>query len=93
MSVFEITLLFCFGVSWPISIAKALRTRVVAGKSPLFMAIVIAGYASGIVHKALYSLDWVITLYALNLVMVAIDPGLYVRFSKKGDGLIPRSMP
>jgi hypothetical protein len=54
MSVFEITMLFCFGVSWPISIAKALRTRVVAGKSPLFMAIVIAGYASGIIHQAFF---------------------------------------
>jgi hypothetical protein len=82
MSVFEIIMLLCFGVSWPISIAKALRTRVVAGKSPLFMAIVIAGYASGIVHKLLFSFDWVIVLYALNLVMVCVDLGLYMRFSK-----------
>jgi len=74
-------MLLCFGISWPISIAKSLRTRVVAGKSPLFMAIVCLGYLSGIAHKALVSFDWVIALYALNLMMVATDLYLYVRYS------------
>lgn len=81
MSVFEIVMLTCFGISWPLSIAKALRTRVVAGKSPLFMSIVIAGYASGVIHKLLFSLDWVIALYLLNLCMVAVDLALYLHFS------------
>jgi hypothetical protein len=80
MSVFEVGMLLCFGVSWPVSIAKALRTKVVAGKSPLFMAIVCLGYLSGIVHKVLYSRDWVITLYALNLVLVAVDLYFYFRY-------------
>ncbi len=80
MSVFEVLMLVCFGISWPISIAKSLRTRVVAGKSPLFMSILIVGYACGIAHKALHSCDWVIALYALNLVLVATDLGLYFRF-------------
>jgi hypothetical protein len=84
VSMFEIMMLLCFGVSWPISIAKTLRSKTVAGKSPLFMGIVIAGYASGILHKILFSRDWVVTLYAINLVMVAIDLGLYFRFSKTG---------
>jgi hypothetical protein len=85
MSVFEVLMLVCFGVSWPISISKALRTKVVAGKSPIFMIIVILGYASGITHKLLYSRDWVIMLYGLNLIMVAIDLVLYFRFCDK-DG-------
>ena len=80
MSIFEAFMLICFGVSWPISIAKALRTRVVTGKSPVFMAIVIIGYASGITHKLLYSQDWVIILYAANLIMVAVDLALYLKF-------------
>ena len=46
MSFFEATMLICFGISWPVSIAKALRTKVVAGKSPLFMAIVCLDYLS-----------------------------------------------
>jgi hypothetical protein len=82
MSVFEIIMLICFGVSWPISIFKALRTKVVAGKSPLFMSIVIMGYASGIVHKILFSMDWVIFLYVLNLLLVAVDLSIYFRYSR-----------
>ena len=84
MSVFEIVMLVCFGVSWPVSIAKALRTRVVVGKSPLFMAIVCAGYLSGILHKWFFARDWVILLYAANCVMVAIDLALYHRFKPAG---------
>lgn len=76
-------MLLSFGISWPISITKALRTKVVAGKSPVFMVIIIAGYGFGIIHKALYSFDWVIYLYALNLVLVAIDMLLYFRYSKR----------
>ena len=85
MSIFEILMLACFGISWPISIYKSLKTRVVAGKSPLFMSIVMLGYAAGITHKILYSRDWVIALYALNLLLVAVDLALYFRLSKSGD--------
>jgi hypothetical protein len=77
MSIFEAVMLTCFGVSWPVSIAKSLRTKIVTGKSPLFMIIVCAGYLSGIIHKLLFSLDWVIVLYAINLILVATDLSLY----------------
>ncbi len=80
MSFFEAVMLLCFGVSWPISIAKSLRTKKVAGKSPLFMIIVFLGYLSGIVHKLLYDLDGVIVLYILNAVLVAVDLGLYFHY-------------
>jgi hypothetical protein len=83
MSIFEGLMLVCFGLSWPISIAKALRTKTVSGKSPLFMSIVIAGYASGIIHKVLYARDWIIILYIINLILVAIDMSLYFNYSKK----------
>lgn len=83
VSVFEIVMLVCFGVSWPISIAKALRTKTVTGKSPGFMAVVCLGYMSGMLHKVFYASDWVIVLYGLNLVMVAIDLGLYFRYSRQ----------
>lgn len=83
MSIFEVLMLVCFGMSWPFSIAKAIRTKTVAGKSPLFMGIVIAGYVFGIIHKVVYSFDWVIYLYALNLVLVAFDMSLYFRYSDR----------
>lgn len=84
MSIFEAIMMTCFGLSWPISISKAVRTKIVAGKSPLFMSILLAGYASGIIHKALYSRDWIIWLYILNMTMVAIDLTLYFRYLPKG---------
>jgi hypothetical protein len=78
-------MLLCFGLSWPVSIAKAIRTKKVSGKSPMFMSIVIAGYVSGIMHKIFFSFDWVIWLYGLNMVLVAIDMSLYFRYSKRVD--------
>ena len=83
MSIFEVIMLICFGISWPVSIAKTLRTRVVAGKSPLFMAVVCLGYVSGVIHKALFSFDWVIALYAMNMVLVAVDLSLYFLYVPK----------
>lgn len=80
MSIFEAIMLVCFGTSWPLSIIKTLRTKVVEGKSPLFMAIVGIGYVSGIIHKIVFSFDWILLLYILNLVMIAIDLGLYYRY-------------
>ena len=47
------------------------------------MAILCCGYACGILHKALYSQDWIIALYALNLVLVATDLALYYRYMPK----------
>ena len=38
-SVWEVLFLLCFAISWPVSIAKSLRTKVVIGKSPLFMSL------------------------------------------------------
>jgi hypothetical protein len=81
MSFFEIGMLVCFGVSWPISIAKTLRTRNVSGKSPVFLAIICLGYGFGIAHKLIHSPDWVTGIYALNLFMVAFDLGLYFKFA------------
>jgi urea transporter len=82
MSIFEATMLICFGLSWHVSIIKSLRTRIVVGKSPLFMAMVCVGYLSGIIHKAVHSPDWIAGLYCLNMVLVAIDLALYLKFSR-----------
>ena len=83
MSPFEAAMLICFGLSWPISILKALRTRKVEGKSPLFMLILMVGYSMGILHKAFFNMDWVVSLYVLNLCMVGFDLLLYYRYLPK----------
>jgi len=79
VSVFEITMLVCFGAAWPVSIYKSLKTRAVAGKSLFFLIIVLVGYVAGILHKAIFQYDLVIFLYGLNALMVGIDILLYLR--------------
>lgn len=79
-SIFEILFLLCFSVSWPVSICKSLRTKIVKGKSPMFMSIIMLGYVFGVIHKLLYSYDYVIFLYILNFTLVGIDLLLYFRY-------------
>lgn len=83
MSIFEGLMLICFGLSWPISIWKSVRIKRVEGKSPLFMSVVCLGYLSGIVHKILYSYDWIIVLYMVNMFMIMIDLALYAHYNRR----------
>ena len=80
MSIAEIVMLVCFGISWPVSIAKSLRTKNVSGKSPLFMGLIATGYVAGIVHKYYFDWNWVAALYLLNLILVLIDLVIYYRY-------------
>jgi hypothetical protein len=80
ISIWEILFLLCFAISWPVSIAKSLRTKVVIGKSPFFMSLVILGYIFGIIHKLLYDHDIVIWLYVFNATLVATDLALYFTY-------------
>ncbi len=82
MSVFEIIMLLCFGVAWPFSIYKSIKSRSNNGKSIIFLLVVMIGYLAGILHKMFYSYDLVIYLYALNFIMVSIDAVLWFRNNK-----------
>lgn len=82
-SIWEVLFLLCFAISWPVSIAKSLRTKVVIGKSPLFMSLVILGYIFGIIHKLLYSRDIVIFMYIFNATLVSTDLFLYFLYIGK----------
>ncbi|HPI92577.1 MAG TPA: hypothetical protein PLT09_14045 [Deltaproteobacteria bacterium] len=73
MSIFEVIMLVCFGSAWPASIYKSVFSRTARGKSMAFLIIVFVGYIAGILHKVFHNLDWVVTLYALNGLMVFID--------------------
>ena len=79
MSVFEITMLVCFGAAWPVSIYKSWTSKNTAGKSVLFLYAILIGYIAGILHKIFFAYDGVIYLYILNGVMVSTDIILYYR--------------
>ncbi len=91
--IFEAAMLIAFGCSWPASIVKSLRTRFVRGKSPIFMAIVLLGYACGILHKVLnpppetagFLARHILWLYWLDMALVGTDLALYFRFRKNKE--------
>jgi uncharacterized membrane protein len=84
--LFEAVMLICFGLAWPVSIAKSWRSRSNAGKSLAFLVIIEAGYVSGTIYKAFYNFDFVIILYILNTVMVLTDICVYLRnFVRTGE--------
>ena len=82
MSIFEAGMVLCFGVSWPVAIIKTLKTKAVHGKSTLFLTLVLSGYALGILHKAIYNLDYVIILYLFNFSMVLTELCLCLHYRK-----------
>ena len=90
IDLLEALTIFCFGLSWPISIRKSLISRTAKGKSLFFEVFLLIGYACGIVRKILQltggSSDFLFFLsfffYILNFVMISIDVALYFRNSK-----------
>ncbi|MBE6648941.1 MAG: hypothetical protein E7614_05420 [Ruminococcaceae bacterium] len=51
--LFEAMTIFCFGLSWPISIRKSLISRTAKGKSLFFEVFLLIGYAFGIARKTI----------------------------------------
>ena len=81
---FEVTMLACFGASWPFQVMKTIRTKKSGGKSPIFLALICIGYLSGIIFKLTGNTDRVIFLYALNGSMVLTELLLYVKYEILG---------
>ncbi len=48
MSPFEIIMLICFGLAWPLSIYKSATSRQVGSRSLAFLIALLVGYIAGI---------------------------------------------
>jgi len=77
--IFEILMLLSFGFAWPFSIVKSIKSKSTAGKSLFFLAIILFGYVCGITNRVINGANYVLIFYILNLIMVSIDIGLYLR--------------
>ncbi len=91
VDLLEALTIFCFGLSWPISIRKSLISRTAKGKSLFFEIFLLLGYLAGIIRKViqLTALDASGLLfflsfffYILNFIMISIDVALYFRNTK-----------
>lgn len=80
MSIFEAGMMICFGAGWPLAAYKTYRAKCVGGKSIGFSYLVLIGYTCGILHKLIYSMDWVLILYLLNTLFLIIDMILWYRY-------------
>lgn len=78
-NLFEMTMLICFGVSWPVSVYKSWVSRKTGGKSLLFLCLIEFGYVVGLLGKLLYNPSYVIAVYVFNLVFVTADIALFFR--------------
>ena len=78
VTVFESIMLICFGLSWPISVYKSVKSRSTRGNSVLFTFAIIVGYLAGITSKIIgKNYNYVLVLYLINLAFVSIDLALY----------------
>ena len=100
INLFEAFTIFCFGLSWPISIRKSYISRTAKGKSLFFEIFLIIGYAFGIARKFiqlsylgedgfLFYLSFF--FYLLNFVEIAVDIALYFR-NKHLDNLAAKEV-
>ena len=51
--IFELLMIVCFGVSWPLNIIKAWRARTAKGSSVQFYFLILVGYLFGIASKVI----------------------------------------
>ena len=91
VDLFEALTIFCFGLSWPISIRKSYISRTAKGKSLFFEVFLLIGYAFGIARKIIQvslmgSTGFIFFLsfffYVLNFTEISVDVGLYFRNTK-----------
>ena len=97
----EALMILLFGLSWPTSIHKSIKSRTAKGKTPLFEILILLGYVFGIIRKFiqlagfqssstkpgfLFWFAWI--FYFINMGCIIIDLILYVRnanLDKKRD--------
>ncbi|MBQ9079901.1 MAG: hypothetical protein IJY27_02405 [Clostridia bacterium] len=76
--IFEFIMLTCFGLSWPLSVYKSIKSRSTQGKSLVFIIAIIIGYISGILGKIVGGqMTYVLAIYCFNLAVVSLDLVLY----------------
>lgn len=79
-SVLESLMILSFGVSWPINVYKAIRSRSAKGKSILFDYLILTGYICGIASKIMtQTFNLAFWFYIPNILMVICDIIVYYR--------------
>lgn len=84
VTICESIMLICFGLSWPISVYKSLKTQSTQGKSIIFLSAILLGYVAGIMGKVIGgNINYVLAIYIFNFCIVSVDFCLYFRNKKR----------
>lgn len=81
----EAAMIICFGISWPMNVIKAWKSRTAKGTSVLFYIFIFVGYLAGIACKILlvrqgrYQYNYVFFFYILNSLLVGSGIAIYFR--------------
>ena len=74
----ESTMLVCFGLSWPMNLAKNIKAKSAKTMSLQFILLIIAGYIAGICAKFYnHKFNYVLVVYLLNLIVVSANLVVY----------------
>ena len=91
-AVLEAIMLVCFGLSWPINMMKAYRSRTAKGTSLPFLLLIITGYLGGIAAKVISgNINYVLVVYLINLAIVLLNLAVYFRnvsLDRKSEGKV-----
>ena len=85
--ILEITMIVCFGLSWPVNLVKNYKIRSAKGMSLPFLLFIFFGYIAGITSKFVneaymtnFATKWyVLIFYFINLIMLALNICVYFR--------------
>lgn len=87
--ILEAVMIVCFGLSWPINIAKLLKSGTAIGTSVMFYYFIDLGYIAGIAAKFIKLQNGIQTpwyvwfFYVLNFFMVLAGIIIYYRNKKR----------
>lgn len=77
MPIFEILMIVCFSIAWPLNLVNSLKTQSTKGKNLFFESLIVLAYVFGIIHKLVYSRDVALWFYLFNACMVVADLVVY----------------
>lgn len=87
--ILETIMLVCFGLSWPMSVVKNIRSKTAKSMSLPFTLLIISGYVAGISAKIYnHQYNFVLIVYLLNLAIVSVNVIVYFinrRYDKAAD--------
>ncbi len=78
--ILEAIMIISFGISWPLSIVRSVRSKSTKGKSLLFMCFIAFGYVCGIASKFItHTYNLAFWFYFPNIIFVLTDISLYFK--------------